>query len=159
MVLLCSFDAALGAAPRHHDGILRESSGEDLVPSDDAASARGEELLDLVVEVGLQLVLGTLAVLTASASGSIVLRVAGESQFLDLSLALRALLPAFLGAFVATDVDEWRGEDVAELAKDGLQEGERLGVAAAEHIAHHTPVGGNGVGASQTSEVGEDVEG
>ena len=87
------------------------------------------------------------------------MRLVRQSQLLDFSLALGTLLPALLRAFVAADVDVGRGEHVAEFGEDRLEEVERLGVAAAEHLAHHAPIGSNLIGAARAAQVGEDVQG
>ena len=159
MLLLGSSHTALCAAPRHDDGVLRQAAGQYLVPADDAASAGGQELLYLVVDVGLELVLGAASVLTAPAAFAADVRLVRQAQLLNLCLALGALLPSLLGALVAADMDVGRGEHVAELSEDGLEECQRLGIASAEHLPHHAPVGSHGIGAARAAQVGEDVQG
>ena len=75
-----------------------------------------------MVDVSLQLILGTAAILTASSTFACVLGVVCQTQFLDFGLALGTLLPTFLGTLITTDMYELGGEHITELAKDGLQE-------------------------------------
>ena len=147
MALTGGFDTSLDATPRHDDGTFGEAALERLVPADEVASACQQEFLYLVVDPRLQLVLGS------------VLAVVVKAELPDFCLAPDAVLPAVLGALVASDVDELRGENVAELTEDGLDERHRLGVAGAEHLAADAPFGLDGVGAARATQVGEDVQG
>jgi len=69
-----------------------------------------------------------------------MLAVVNKAELLDFGLALGAALPTALRTFVAPDVDELRGEDVAELAEDGLEEGHGLRVSGAEDFAAAAPL-------------------
>ncbi len=51
-------DAALRAAPGHDDGAGCQAAFEDFIPADQSPAAAGQELLDAVVQVRLQLRLG-----------------------------------------------------------------------------------------------------
>ncbi len=54
-------------------------------------------------------------------------------------LAFRADLPAFLGAFIATDVDVRAGEEVHHLGEHIFQHREYAVIARTEHIIEHAP--------------------
>ena len=127
VVLTGSLNAAVDASPRHDGSLLGKSAFECLVPPYQTASPLTHESFHLAVDVGLQLVFD--AVLT------IVL----QPQFASLSLTFRALLPALLRTLVATNVDELRGEHVAKLAIDRLQELEHIGITRTEHVVADAP--------------------
>src|SRR5207253_11422388 len=81
-------DPALLAAPAHHRGARGEAAFENLVPSDEAATALGQPGIEMPDEPALELVL--------------VLEPFG----LDARLRCGSLPPFGLRAFVAADVDE-----------------------------------------------------
>ena len=81
-----------------------------------------------------------------------------QSQLACLGLTFLAVLPSVLGTLVATDMDELRGEHVAQLAIDGLQEREHLGIAGTEHIIADAPHLPYLVGTARTAQMGIDVE-
>ena len=88
-----------------------------------------------------------------------MLAVVLQLQFTDLGLALRTVLPAHLGALVAADVDKPGGEDVAELAENGLDERQHVGIAGTEHVFADAPHLPDGVGSARAAEGRIDVEG
>lgn len=68
------------AAPRHHDRVTSETTLQNLVPTNDIATTLSEELLNLAVDIGLQLILNS------------VLAVIHQAKLLSLTLWTR--LPA-----------------------------------------------------------------
>ncbi len=81
------------AAPSHNGGIGCKTAFQDFIPTNNLASLLVEELLGMADEETLQVLLGSVLVVTLYA------------QLLDASLTLGALLPTGLGALVAADVD------------------------------------------------------
>ena len=94
----------VGASPRHHGGIGRESAFEYFVPTYNLATALVDIFLYAVDEIALQFVY--------------VLQL----QALHALLAVGTLVPATLGCFVATDMDVVGREEVDDFIEHILEE-------------------------------------
>ena len=140
VVLAGSLDAALHASPRHDDAVLAQSALQCLVPTDDGASLGSQVLVHFAVDVGLQL------------------RLPRETQFFHLRLTLGAILPAHARTLVASDVDEFRGEHVAQFVIHPFQELQRLGVAGTKHVLGDAPDGPHLVGTARAAQFGIDMQ-
>ena len=101
----CSLDAAFHAAPRQHRGIGSYSAFQNLVPTTNFTSARGDKVGYIAHKVTLQAFFGR------------VFAVGRQAFLLDASLTARTFCPANLRAFVAADVHILGREDVHHLRK------------------------------------------
>ena len=142
MAFASSLDASFGSSPTHDDGRLGDVAFEDLVPADDTTATGFHHLGHAVHHIALEIIL----------LGKTL--VALDAQFLDLLLALGALLPANLGAFVATDMDVGRGEEVHHLVEHILDKQHGLLVTGAEHVFGDTPSAPHLVGTACAAQLG-----
>ncbi|MNU93097.1 hypothetical protein D3C71_830290 [compost metagenome] len=117
------FDAAFDAAPRHHGGFRWQTAFDDFVPADQLAVVRFQVFFQTLEHVRLQCFL--------------VL----QTQFADIGLHLRRILPLVLHCFVATDVDVLAREHLHDFGQDVFQELQRF-IARIEQVRIHAPVGG-----------------
>ena len=142
MSALGRIDAAFLAAPRHHRGTRRESTFENFVPTDDATSFLRKVFARVTDYIALQTLFGGVSTF-------------GLQVFLaDKGLTLRTLLPTFLGAFVAADVNVGRGEDICHLIEHVVDEFVGFRVAGTKHIVRNAPVLAHLVGPSGASKFG-----
>ena len=88
-----------------------------------------------------------------------MLVIALDTQFLDLGLTLGTLVPTVLGTLITANVDILGGEHLAQLAQNGLEEGEGFGVTATQHLTAYAPVSTHGIRTTGTAQVGEYVKG
>ena len=72
----------------------------------------------------------------------------------DKGLTLRTLLPTFLGAFVAADVNVGRGENICHLIEHVVDEFVGFRVAGTKHIVRNAPMLAHLVGSSGASKFG-----
>src|SRR5437667_842674 len=114
-------DPALFAAPAHHRGARGETAFEDLVPSDEAATALGQPGIEMPDEPALELIL--------------VL----EAFRLHARLRRGSLPPLGLWAFVAADVDELRRKEREHLVEDVLEETQHV-IANTQDVIGDAPV-------------------
>ena len=123
-MLLRGLYAALLAKPRHDLGVGSQAALQDFVPADNLAALGIDIFLHALDEPALELVL------------------VFETEFLYHGLAVRALLPAGLGALVAAYVYELRGEQVDDLVEHIFKELESLFLGAIYLLEDAPPGGG-----------------
>ena len=127
--------------PGHHSCVRSDFSFEDLVPSYQLLALLGKEFLHACCHIALKVVLGLMVLIIL------------ESEFGDLCLAVRTFLPAYLRAFVSTDVYIFGREKFAYFSEDILKELHGLFLSDAENVVGDTPVTPYFVGTACTSEL------
>ena len=114
-------DTTIFATPAHDGSRGGKTALEDLIPSDELLSMGSEHLLGTTDHIALELMF--------------VL----EPFILDTLLAVRAFLPAILGAFVPTDVEVFTGEERDYLVEYILDELEGRFLTSAVDIILDAP--------------------
>ena len=141
VALACRLDAAFRAAPTHDDGRLGDVAFQDLVPTDDTPSTGLHHLGHAVHHIALQVVFG----------GEFVVFL--DAQFLDFGLALGALFPTHLGAFVTTNVDIGRRKHIHHLVQHILHKQHGLLVTCTKHAFRHAPALPHLVGTARAAQM------
>ena len=122
-----SSNATIFATPAHHGCRRSQTALENFVPTDDFFALSGKIFFHALHNVALKFFFGR------------VFLVGSQTEFLDAFLAFRALLPACLWTFVATDVEIFAREQRHHFVNHVLQELEHVFLARAHHHILNAP--------------------
>lgn len=110
-------DSAASSAPAHNGGSFGESAFEDFIPADEPATVLVEVIFHLLDEPGLEFVF------------------IFKSTFFDAGLFSGVVFPLGFGAFIASDVDEFAGEDRHNFGEDIAAELDGFGFSVEDSVA------------------------